>query len=249
MSDLEGRTALVTGASRGIGKEIARALARSGADVLVSGREESLLAQIAADVRSYGRRAVVIPAELARPGEAEQLARKALGEGAVDILVNNAGVSHPEPSLETSREHWDRTLAINVTAAFFLARELAQGMRERRWGRIINISSQAAHVALEDHAAYCASKGALEMASKVMAVEWASWGITVNCVAPTVIDTPMAREVFATPEAKSKMVSRIPVGRFGTVEEVAAAVLYLVGEGAGMVTGTSLRVDGGWTAL
>jgi NAD(P)-dependent dehydrogenase (short-subunit alcohol dehydrogenase family) len=121
-------------------------------------------------------------------------------------------------------------------------------MRERGWGRVINISSQAAHVALEDHVAYCASKGALEMASKVMAVEWASWGITVNCVAPTVISTPMADQVFSTPEARNRMLSRIPVGRFGSVEEVIAAVAYLASDAAAMVTGSSLRIDGGWTA-
>jgi NAD(P)-dependent dehydrogenase (short-subunit alcohol dehydrogenase family) len=243
-----GRTALVTGATRGIGEGIALGLAESGVDLVVSGRDEALLERLAAGVRERGLEALPLPAELARLNEVERLAREALAWRPVDILVNCAGVSHPESAIDASVDDWQHTFDVNVRAAFFLAQRLAPAMRERGWGRIINISSQAAHVALEDHVAYCASKGALEMASKVMAVEWASWGITVNCVAPTVISTPMADQVFSTPEARNRMLSRIPVGRFGTVEEVVAAVAYLASDAAAMVTGSSLRIDGGWTA-
>jgi NAD(P)-dependent dehydrogenase (short-subunit alcohol dehydrogenase family) len=242
------RTALVTGASRGIGSAVARALAKAGADLVVSGRDSRLLSEVAAEVRSEGREVLAIPAELLRLSEVDRLAREALEWRRIDIQVNCAGVSHLEPAAEAGEENWDHTFDVNVKAAFFLTQRLIAGMRRNGWGRVINISSQAAHVALEDHAAYCGSKGALEMMSKVMAVEWAPWGITVNCIAPTVISTPMAEQVFSTPEAKNRMLSRIPVGRFGTVEEVAAAVLYLSSDGASMVTGTSLRVDGGWTA-
>jgi NAD(P)-dependent dehydrogenase (short-subunit alcohol dehydrogenase family) len=243
-----GRTALVTGASRGIGEAIALALAEVGAEVALSGRDERQLERVAGGVRERGREALVLAAELERPAEVERLASEALAWRPVDILVNCAGVSHPESAAEVTLESWRHTFDVNVRAAFFLSQRMAAEMRPRGRGRIINVTSQAAHVALPDHAAYCASKGALEMASKVMAIEWAPWGITVNCVAPTVISTPMAEKVFATPEAKERMLSQIPVGRFGTVAEVAAGVVYLASDEAAMVTGTSLRIDGGWTA-
>ena len=166
----------------------------------------------------------------------------------IDILVNNAGVSHPESGLETQESNWDHTFAINSKALFFMSQGLVKPMLKQKWGRIINISSQAGSIALEDHAAYCASKGAVEMVSKVMALEWSPRGVTVNCIAPTVINTPMAEMAFPTAKAKQKMLDKIPVGRFGEVDEVAAAVLFLASDGAAMITGDTIKIDGGWTA-
>nr|MDQ3398579.1 SDR family oxidoreductase [Deinococcota bacterium] len=135
----------------------------------------------------------------------------------------------------------------NVRAAYLLAQTLAPGMIARGWGRVVNVSSQSALVALPDHLAYCASKGALEMMSKVMALEWAPKGLTVNCIAPTVINTPMAAMAFPSEEDKARMLAQIPVGRFGEVEEVARLACFLASQDAAMITGDTIRLDGGWT--
>lgn len=245
--ELNGKRALVTGASKGIGRGLVSAFAAQGADIVAVARDAAALSELEHEVSSLGRSCAVIEADLGTVTGVESLAARA-ADLDIHILVNNAGVSFPERALETSLEHWERTFALNVRAAFFLAQAFGRPMLARGWGRIVNISSQAGLIALEDHAAYCASKGALEMMSKVLALEWAPQGVTVNCVAPTVIDTPMAKMAFPTPEARAKMLSRIPVGRFGNVEEVAAAALFLASEAAAMITGDTLKVDGGWTA-
>lgn len=242
------KRALVTGAGRGIGRAIALALAKSGVDVAVVARTSSELQSLEKEIRASGRACLMLEADLSDYAAVLSAAEQALTAWpTIDILVNNAGVSHPESALETREANWDHTFAVNTKALFFLSQALAGPMLEQGWGRIVNISSQASLVALEDHAAYCASKGAVEMVSKVMALEWAPYGVTVNCVAPTVINTPMARMAFPTPEAKEKMLRRIPVGRFGEVDEVAAVVLFLASEGAAMITGDTIKLDGGWT--
>lgn len=241
---LHGKRALITGASKGIGRGLVSAFTAQGADIVAVARDETGLAEVAREVETAGRSCRVICTDLA---DMTEVARVAAEAGEVHILVNNAGVSYPESALETSLEHWEHTFAVNVRAAFFLAQAFGKPMLGRGWGRIINISSQSGLVALEDHAAYCASKGALEMMSKTLALEWATHGVTVNCVAPTVINTPMAEMAFPTAEARAEMLSRIPVGRFGEVHEVAAAVLFLASNAAAMITGETLKVDGGWT--
>lgn len=241
---LHGKRALITGASKGIGRGIVTAFAAQGSDIIAVARDQPGLAEVKREVEAAGQSCQVIHADLADMAEVAQVATEA---GEVHILVNNAGVSFPESALDTSLERWEKTFAVNVRAAFFLAQAFGEPMLARGWGRVINISSQAGLIALEDHAAYCASKGALEMMSKTLALEWAPRGVTVNCVAPTVINTPMAEMAFPTPEAKARMLNRIPVGRFGEVHEVAAAVLFLASDVAGMITGETLKVDGGWT--
>lgn len=244
--DMSGKCALITGASKGIGRGLANAFAAQGADIVAVARDETGLEEVRLEVEAVGRRCETIRADLASSADVEALGAQAEALN-VHILLNNAGVSYPQSALTTSLEAWDKTFAVNVRATFFLAQAFGKPMLGRGWGRIVNISSQAGLIALEDHAAYCASKGALEMMSKVLALEWASGGVTVNCVAPTVISTPMADMAFPTPEAKAKMLSRIPVGRFGEIHEVAVAALFLASEGAAMITGDTLKVDGGWT--
>jgi len=244
--DVSGKQVLITGASRGIGRGLVSAFAAHGADVVAVARDETELAEVKREVEGAGRTCHVIPADLSDIDEVQRVGAEA-DALEVHILINNAGVSFPESALETSLENWERTFAVNVRAAFFLAQAFGRPMLERGWGRVINISSQSGLVALEDHAAYCASKGALEMMSKTLALEWAARGVTVNCVAPTVISTPMAETAFPTPEAKAEMLRRIPVGRFGEVHEVAAAALFLASSAAGMITGETLKIDGGWT--
>lgn len=242
---LHGKRALITGASKGIGRGLAAAFAEQGADIVAVARDEAGLEAVKREVEALGRKCQVIIADLSDMADVRRVEAEAQGE--VHILVNNAGVSFPQDALQTSLEDWEKTFAVNVRAAFFLAQAFGKPMLARGWGRIVNISSQSGLVALEDHVAYCASKGALEMMSKTLALEWAPHGVTVNCVAPTVIATPMAETAFPTPEAKANMLRRIPAGRFGDVLEVAAAALFLASDAAGMTTGETLKVDGGWT--
>lgn len=244
---LHGKRALITGASKGIGRGLVTAFAAQGADIVAVARDEEGLGTVKREVEAMGRACEILRADLAEMPDVARLGKQA-DALEIHILVNNAGVSCPQTALETSLDAWEKTFAVNVRAAFFLAQAFGKPMLERGWGRIVNISSQAGLIALEDHAAYCASKGALEMMSKVLALEWATRGVTVNCVAPTVIATPMADMAFPTPEAKGKMLSRIPVGRFGEVHEVAAAALFLASESAAMITGDTIKIDGGWTA-
>jgi gluconate 5-dehydrogenase len=235
--ELTNKKALVTGASKGIGRSIALALAKQGADVAITARNKDELESLANEIKN-----------LAKHKDVLKVAKTVLDKWQkVDILVNNAGVSHPESGLTTKEESWNHTFDINVKALFFLSQQLVQPMIKQKWGRIINISSQAGLIALPDHAAYCASKGAVEMVNKVMALEWSPFGITVNTIAPTVINTPMAAMAFPTKAAKKYMLDRIPVGRFGEVEEVAAAVLFLASAMSGMISGDTLKIDGGWT--
>ncbi|MEM7734648.1 MAG: SDR family NAD(P)-dependent oxidoreductase [Deinococcota bacterium] len=249
MFNLEGKKALVTGASKGIGRAIALSLADQGVDLIITARSEAELTSLKQDISQQGMQCHHITADLAQHADVLNLAQQALNIfPTIDILVNNAGVSHPESATTTQEASWNHTFDINVKALFFLSQQLVKPMMAQTYGRIVNISSQAGLIALHDHAAYCASKGAVEMVSKVMALEWAPHGITVNCIAPTVINTPMAEMAFPTPESKQSMLNRIPVGRFGEPDEVAAAVLFLASEEASMITGDTIKIDGGWTA-
>lgn len=247
---LEGKRALVTGATRGIGLEVCRVLADAGADIAAVGRDENGLREASAAVKASGRTCVTITADLsslAGPVEAGREAVKALG--GIDILVNNAGIALIDPLLSASADDWDKTMAVNLRAPWLLAREVVPGMIERRAGKIVNISSQAGVVGLEGHGAYCASKGGLNMLTKVMTVEWAAHNIQINAVCPTVILTPMGEKVWGQPEKGKPMLARIPAGRFGKPIEVADMVLYLASAASNLVCGEVLLIDGGYTAI
>jgi NAD(P)-dependent dehydrogenase (short-subunit alcohol dehydrogenase family) len=246
--DLSGKKALVTGASKGIGYTIAVELAKQGADLIVTSRTRADLNPIVQIVQKMGRTAYALCADLNQHAEVVQLAKEALSIWpTLDILVNNAGVNVLAPATEAAVEDWEVILNTNLRAPFFLAQRIVQPMIRQQWGRIINISSQCGLIAIENHVAYCASKGGMELMTKVCALEWAPYGVTVNTVAPTVVDTPLTRKVINTPEKLNEMLRRIPVGRFATCEEVTGAVIYLASNAAAMVTGDCLRVDGGWT--
>jgi NAD(P)-dependent dehydrogenase (short-subunit alcohol dehydrogenase family) len=239
MASLEGKKAVVTGASSGIGAATARALSREGA--LVAGgarRVEALTTEVA------------LPLDVTDEGSCEHFVGNAVERlgGRLDILVNNAGLGTNHDALDATEEEWDELFAVNVRGLFFACQSAARHMVAQRRGRIVNMASQAGLVGIPRHAAYSASKGAVIALTKVLALEWAPFGITVNSVAPTFIRTPGTAERLDRPEFLADVLQRIPVGRVGTTTDVAGAVIYLASPAASLITGTVLVVDGGWTA-
>ncbi len=225
-------------------------LADAGADIAAVGRDGKGLAAAKAMIEGLGRRCVTITVDLANAGGPDAAARMALDAfGTIDILVNNAGIALIEPLLQASAGDWDMTMAVNLRAPFLLARALAPQMIAQKAGKIINVSSQAGVVGLEGHGAYCASKGGLNMLTKVMTVEWAKHNIQINSVCPTVILTPMGEQVWGQPEKGKPMLAKIPAGRFGKPIEVADMILYLASSASDLVCGQELLIDGGYTAV
>jgi len=247
---LPGKRALVTGGSKGIGAAIALVLAQAGADIAIVGRDQAGLEETAALVRAEGRICHMIVADMASEAETARAGRAALEHfGTVDILVNNAGIARIAPLLDLTVEQWDETQAVNMRAPFVLTQMVAPGMIAQRSGKIINISSQAAEVALLGHGAYCASKGGLNMLTKVMTVEWARHNIQINSVCPTVILTPMGEQVWGDPTKGDPMKAKIPAARFGKPIEVADMILFLASSASDLVNGQDLLIDGGYTAV
>ena len=247
---LSGKTALVTGASKGIGKEICRVLADAGADIAAVARDRDGLSEVKRTVEAMGRRCLAIEADLATVAGPTKAARAVLEAwGAIDILVNNAGVTAIESILEAKVESWDWIMAVNLRAPFLLAQALAPRMIEKRAGKIINVSSQTSEVALHNHAAYMASKAGLNALTKTMTVEWAQHNIQSNAVCPTVIMTPMGEMVWGDPKIGDPMRAKIPLGRFGKVVEIADLVLFLASPASDLITGQSIFADGGYTAV
>ena len=248
--ELAGKRALVTGASKGIGLETCKVLADAGADIAAVGRDAAGLAEAKAAVEAKGRRCVTIAADMATADGPAEAARQALAAfGTIDILVNNAGIALIDTLMDTKVEDWDATMAVNLRAPFLLARALVPQMIAQNAGKIINVSSQAGVIGLDGHGAYCASKGGLNMLTKVMTVEWAKHNIQINTVCPTVILTPMGEQVWGQPAKGDPMKAKIPGGRFGKPMEVADAILFLASPASGMICGHDLLIDGGYTAI
>ncbi len=245
MFDLTGKTALVTGASGGIGADIARQLHAAGATVGLSGTRVEPLEALAAEL---GARAHVLPCNLSDMEAVDALPKQAIeAMGSVDILVNNAGITRDNLFMRMSDDEWQSVLDVNLTATMKLCKGVMRGMMKSRWGRIINISSIVGATGNPGQANYAASKAGMVGMSKSLAYEVASRGITVNAVAPGFIATAMTDKL--TDEQKSGIMGQIPAGRMGEPGEIAAAVLYLASPEAGYVTGTTLHVNGGMAML
>jgi 3-oxoacyl-[acyl-carrier protein] reductase len=241
MFDLTGKNALVTGASGGIGGGIARALYAQGATVVLSGTRVAALETLQAQLGSRAHRAVC---DLSDPASVEALPKTAeAAAGPIDILVNNAGITRDNLSMRMKDEEWDQVIAVNLTAAFRLSRAVLRGMMKKRWGRIVSITSVVGGTGNPGQGNYAAAKAGLVGMTKSLAAEVASRNITVNCVAPGFVATPMT-EVL-NEDQKKALLGRIPVGRFGSPEDIAAAVVYLAGNEAGYITGQTLHVNGG----
>ena len=242
--DLKNKVALVTGASRGIGFGLAQSLAAAGARVAVAARTRAELVPLA---ESIGGLAVDL--DVTSVASITSAVERVVSElGGIDILVNNAGLGANHPALEVTEADWDELMAVNLKGLFFCCQAAARHMLAKGYGRIINISSQASLVGIVDHALYCASKGGVNQLTRVLALEWSARGVTVNAVAPTFIYTPGTRERLDQPEYLRQVLARIPAGRVGSIDDVAGAVIYLASGAAGLVTGSVLPVDGGWTA-
>ncbi len=245
---LDKRTALVTGAATGLGQAIAVALSQAGAVVAVSDKPGISLAETAA---LFPRQAVCFRFEM-DVRDLDQIrrgfARVEEELGRVDILVNNAGINRPTPGLEVDRENWEDHFNTNVRGGFFCAQAAARTMIENRFGRIIFISSQSGLVGIPGQPVYCATKGALVNLVRVLGVEWAKYGITVNSVAPTFVETNLTRKRLQNPEFLRFVLGKIPKGQLATPQDIANAVVYLASDEAGMVNCVNLPVDGGWTA-
>lgn len=242
---IAGKTALVTGASSGIGYEIARVFTEAGARVIGTGQSQGRLAALRDETGSD-----VIAADIATAEGCEALVRDALAlAGRVDILVNSAGVALVGPALEFSVEDWDRTMAINLRAPFLLAKGLAPGMIAAKSGKIINISSQTGVIALRDHAAYASSKGGLNALTKSLMTELAPHNIQVNAICPTVVMTEMGKTIWSPPEKSGPMIAATPLGRFGEPVEIADMALYLASPASDLVNGAIMMIEGGYSSV
>ncbi|MCP5153073.1 MAG: glucose 1-dehydrogenase [Ectothiorhodospiraceae bacterium] len=243
--DLTDRVALVTGAGRGIGRACARGLAACGAEVVAMSRTAAELDQLVAEIEREGGRATALPCDVT-----DRAAVRTAIEGLdrLDILVNNAGINRPQPFLEVTDDALDLMLDLNVRAAFVVAQSAARVMVRGGGGAIVNMTSQMGRVGAPLRTVYCATKHALEGLTRAMAVELAPQGVRVNAVAPTFVETPLTRTFFADDAFRQWVLARIPQGRIASADEVVGAVLFLASPAASLITGTSLAVDGGWTA-
>ena len=247
--DLTGQVALVTGAGRGLGREVALTLASAGADLVLASRTGAELETLAQEIRALGRRALAVPTDVTDEQAVEALVAAALTEfGRIDILVNNAGINIRGPLVELAAADWDAVVGVNLRAYFLMCRAAGRVMTRQGYGRVINMTSVLAAVGLAGVGAYAASKGAVAQLTRVLAIEWARSGVTVNCLGPTYIETDLTRPLFDDPARKAFIEERTPLGRWGQPEELRGAVIFLASPASGLVTGQTLYVDGGWLA-
>ena len=247
--DLQGQVALITGAARGIGHDCALALAHAGADVALGLRDVQTGADLAGLIESMGRRALRLQMDVTHLDEIQEAVTATVKHfGRLDILVNNAGLGPSNLAENVREEDFDLTLAVNLKGTFFTSQAAGRVMIEQKYGRIINLSSQAGLVALPTESVYCMTKAAISHLTKCLAVEWGQYNITVNAVAPTFINTPGTAEALEDDAFRADVLSRIALGRIGEPMEVASAIVFLASPAASLITGDTLLIDGGWTA-
>lgn len=249
-SDLNGKKVLVTGASKGIGKDIAVAFAKLGAHVVITGRNEEALTETVKEMKQFSSSCSYVKANMKVVSEVYYMVDKSFElMGGLDIVVNNAGINIPKTALEVTEEEWDSIIDTNLKGMFFCSQRSGKYMIPKKHGKIINIVSQMGFVGYIKRAAYCSSKGGAVQLTKALAVEWASYNIKVNAVAPTFIETELTTDMFKDEEFYQDVLSRIPLGKLAQPSDVTGAVLYLASDMANFVTGETIKVDGGWTAI
>ncbi|MGN7409197.1 MULTISPECIES: SDR family NAD(P)-dependent oxidoreductase [unclassified Sporosarcina] len=249
-SELKGKTVVVTGGSKGIGKDIALTFAELNANVIITGRNEKVLNEAVRELQVFNPKCMGISGDLSVLAVIQHLVETVVTTfGTIDVLVNNAGVNIAKPALDVTESDWDTVLDLNLKSVFFSSQEAARHMLAQKSGKIINIASQMAFVGYYKRAAYCASKGGLVQLTKALAVEWAEHGITVNAVAPTFIETELTAKMFTDEAFKQDVEKRILLNGLAKPKDISGAVLYLASDMAGFVTGETIKVDGGWTAI
>jgi NAD(P)-dependent dehydrogenase (short-subunit alcohol dehydrogenase family) len=247
--DLQGQVALVTGAARGIGNACALALAHAGADIALGLRDINTGSELASGIESMGRRALRLQMDVSHLNEIQPAIDSTVSHfGRLDILVNNAGLGPSNLAEHVREEDFDYTVAVNLKGTFFVSQAAGRVMIKKKYGRIINLSSQAGSVALPTESVYCMTKAAINHLTRCLAVEWGQYNITVNAVAPTFINTPGTAEALEDEAFRADVLSRIALGRIGEPMEVASAVVFLASPAASLITGDTLLIDGGWTA-
>lgn len=246
---LEGHVAVITGASKGLGRQMAESLAASGAAVGLVARSKALLDEVAAGIRDKGGKAAVAVADVSNEAAVAQVAEQITEQlGTCDILINNAGINNRKPVDEFSMAEWNEILGINLTGPFLMCRAFVPGMKAKKWGRIINMTSIMSHVSIPLRTGYSATKAGLLGMTRALALELAPHHITANGISPGPFATEMNKPILDDPEKNAQFLSRIPAGRWGKVEEIGALAVYLCSEEAGFITGTDIVIDGGWVA-
>ena len=250
MKPLAGKTALITGASKGLGKAMALALAGAGAGVALVSRDAKKLEAVAAEIREQGGQAEVLPADVTDEAQVERVRAEfeAKFGARLGILINNAGINIRKPVTDFTLAEWNSVLHTNLTGAFLLCRAFVPMMRGQEYGRILNLTSMMAHVSLPGRTAYSASKTGLLGFTRALALELAPDKITVNGISPGPFATEMNRPLMENAELNAQFIAKIPLGCWGRVEDIGKLALYLCSEGAGFITGTDIVIDGGWTA-
>ncbi len=246
---LKNKISMVTGSSKGLGHATALALAAAGSDIAVCGRNQNDVNKVVEEVRALGREAAGFIFDVTQKESVRQAADAILTRfGRIDILFNNAGTNYRVPVLEYPEEEWDRIIATNLKAYYLVAQAVVPQMVERRYGKVINMSSIFGHVALPNQLAYASSKGGVEQMTKVMALEWAKSGVRVNAIAPTYFGTEMVKQILQDKERFDFINDRTPMGRWGEIKEIEGLVVFLASSASDFITGQSLVIDGGWTA-
>lgn len=249
-SELKGKKVLVTGGSKGIGKDIALAFAKQGADVVITGRNEADLVSTTNELKRIHPHSFYLKADIQNIQSAHEMVDNAVSTlGNIDILINNAGINIAKPALEVTEKDWNQVIDTNLKGTFFCAQRVGKHMIEQGGGKIINMASQMAFVGYIKRSVYCSSKGGAVQLTKALAVEWAPYNVRVNAVAPTFIETDFTKEMFEDEEFYQDVVSPIPLGKLAQPSDVTGAVLFLASDLAQFITGETIKVDGGWTAI
>ena len=245
---LDGKVALITGSARGLGRAAALALANAGADIALGLRDSNSGEEVAEEIRKMGRNVIKLQMDVGHVSQINDAVAKTVeAYDKIDILINNVGIAPPNPAEEVTESDFDETIRLNLKGNFFTAQAVGRVMIKQQRGVIINMSSQAGFITLDDESIYCTTKAAINHLTRNLASEWAKYNIRVNAVAPTFIETPGTEPWLSNPEFRQSVLDRIPLGRIGKPMEVAGAVVFLASDAASLITGEVMLIDGGWT--